>query len=303
MTAEHDQRHPPDDPAIRDEELSRIYRQGAREESPVALDEAILAASRRAVRSRPRPASGPFSGRWTVAVSLAAMLVLSVGLVTVFYRDFGVAPLTTPVQTPSPVVPTVTEAVEPDDAPQGRGTAADTLGKSVRRIAPAAPAPAPPARKKERTTLDESAATAIENGAGTAALRAVPTRRGTAPPRSQQEGIAYPAESAASGQSPQRLLLQQAAPANVATPMQGPGTPTSEPPAIDVAEESMTPAQRLDRIRALLTQERQEEARRALARLHARYPDYPLPEGMRALLEGSESAAEMHGTSDPDPQQ
>jgi hypothetical protein len=57
-----------------DEKLDRAYRALANEEPPASLDAAILAASRRAV-ARPSLAR-----RWAVPVSLAATLVLVVGV-------------------------------------------------------------------------------------------------------------------------------------------------------------------------------------------------------------------------------
>ena len=57
----------------RDDALARRYRASAREEPPAALDATIVAAARRAV-ARPR------SSRWAVPVSIAAVLMLAVGV-------------------------------------------------------------------------------------------------------------------------------------------------------------------------------------------------------------------------------
>lgn len=57
-----------------DDAISRRYRGMAREEPPATIDEAILAASRRAV------GAGPRRNRWAVPVSLAAVLVLGLGV-------------------------------------------------------------------------------------------------------------------------------------------------------------------------------------------------------------------------------
>lgn len=70
-----------------DEQLSSLYKQ-ARQDMPAAhLDEAILAAARRETASRPRPAYAPFSGSWRVPAALAAVLVLSVGLVNLMEHE------------------------------------------------------------------------------------------------------------------------------------------------------------------------------------------------------------------------
>ena len=59
-----------------DLEISSLY-ESAKSEQPTAdIDATILAASRRAVRSGPKPIA-PFSGRWQVPSALAACLVLA----------------------------------------------------------------------------------------------------------------------------------------------------------------------------------------------------------------------------------
>ena len=70
----------------RDAKLAALYRTAAREEPPPALDDAIRAAARRAVASRPQRASSSFIRSWRVPLSIAAVMVLSVSLVTVM-RD------------------------------------------------------------------------------------------------------------------------------------------------------------------------------------------------------------------------
>jgi len=65
----------------RDDAVSRRYRELPAEEPPRALDEAILAASRRAADSRPAPLVAPTGRkRWYVPLAAAAVIVLSIGL-------------------------------------------------------------------------------------------------------------------------------------------------------------------------------------------------------------------------------
>src|SRR5215831_3405502 len=71
-----------------DPKLSQRYRELPREEPPRALDEKILAASRRAVESRPAPLVAPTGRRrWYVPVAAAAVIVLSVAVVVHMDRD------------------------------------------------------------------------------------------------------------------------------------------------------------------------------------------------------------------------
>ncbi len=59
-----------------DTELSALYQSSSQEDPPQRLDDAVLAAARRHVKSRPHAIS-PFSRRWPVSAGLAAVLILS----------------------------------------------------------------------------------------------------------------------------------------------------------------------------------------------------------------------------------
>lgn len=71
----------------RDARLAALYRAAAQNEPPAALDAAIRAAARRAVSSKPRLAGSLFSRSWGVPVSIAAVIVLSVSIVTVIREE------------------------------------------------------------------------------------------------------------------------------------------------------------------------------------------------------------------------
>ncbi|HEC13521.1 MAG TPA: hypothetical protein ENI80_09795 [Acidiferrobacteraceae bacterium] len=64
-----------------DSGLSRVYAKAGEVTPPASLDTTILAASRRAVGSRPQLATSPFSRTWAIPASIAAVLMLSVGLI------------------------------------------------------------------------------------------------------------------------------------------------------------------------------------------------------------------------------
>lgn len=76
-----------------DSPLSRAYRETGREEPPAHLDAAILAQAKAAVGARRR------KPRWFMPLSLAATVVLSVGVVLLMSRE-GVTPV--PMETPLP---------------------------------------------------------------------------------------------------------------------------------------------------------------------------------------------------------
>ena len=77
-------------------EVSRRYRTEATQQPAKHLDEAILAASRKAVATKTRAVTGPIATNWYVPASLAAVVVLCVGLVFNIYQDSGHKLLTTP---------------------------------------------------------------------------------------------------------------------------------------------------------------------------------------------------------------
>ena len=71
----------------RDAGLMALYRAAAQDVPPAALDDAIRAAARRAVGARPRPAGFSFSRAWRMPLSIAAVMVLSVSIVTLMREE------------------------------------------------------------------------------------------------------------------------------------------------------------------------------------------------------------------------
>src|SRR3954469_15442227 len=62
----------------RDPQVSKAYRDLGAEEPPRALDDKILAASRRAAESRPAPLVVPTGRRWYFPLAAAAVIRLAV---------------------------------------------------------------------------------------------------------------------------------------------------------------------------------------------------------------------------------
>ena len=97
-----------------DPRLDRVYREMARDEPPPHVDAAILAAARREVGARPRPLASALR-KWRVPVSIAALVVLSVSLVTLVQEEGGdellnVAPGTAPAAKPAADLPSPASA-------------------------------------------------------------------------------------------------------------------------------------------------------------------------------------------------
>lgn len=78
----------PQQQSDRDDALAAAYRALPAELPPPALDDAIRAAARCAVSAGPQPAGAGFVRRWQMPMSIAAVLVLCVSLVTLM-RDEG----------------------------------------------------------------------------------------------------------------------------------------------------------------------------------------------------------------------
>jgi hypothetical protein len=76
----------PDNDGTRDAQLTAAYRAAAQDMPPPALDAAILAAARREVGARPRPAGFSFRA-WRGPLSVAAVVVLSVSLVMLMREE------------------------------------------------------------------------------------------------------------------------------------------------------------------------------------------------------------------------
>src|ERR1700682_5573220 len=94
-----------------DDNLARRYRELSREEPRAALDEAILAASRRAV------AKPSWSRRWAAPVSIAAVLVLAFGVTLEMQREEPGVESAPPLQRQAPLPAPFAPASPPTTGP------------------------------------------------------------------------------------------------------------------------------------------------------------------------------------------
>ncbi len=174
--------------------LSRAYSETPGEEPPPELDATILAEARRAVRDRPRLVPTPFARNWVVPASLAAILVLTVGLVRFTFKETGepVLPKTAPERRVESTLEEMRKresvdtlgAVEPGDA--GKPSAGQApLERKGNATDPAVPVAQDTAAVKSDVVTDEPPAAA-----------AVPLMKQRAaqdrPPARAQPGAASP---------------------------------------------------------------------------------------------------------------
>ena len=142
----------------RDPKVSEAYRELGAQEPPRALDDAILAAARRAAGARPAtlaaPAARGVRQRWYAPLATAALLVLAIAVTLNMQLERPGIESLAPQAVPPPaaekelVKETAQEPAKPVDAEEGkisRRKAADQPAPSV-AAAPAAPA-APAARE------------------------------------------------------------------------------------------------------------------------------------------------------------
>lgn len=211
----------------RDERVSAAYRGLGREEPPAGLDAAILAAARRPRR------------RWAVPVSIAAVVVLAVG-VTLRVQ------LERPEESqPVAMAPRVLEA-------------------------PATPPVAMSEAKKE--------------------ARAADARSGKPAPSTPAPQVAAPAP-APDAAAVQRLR-QAPAGASIAIGVRGTDAEVGVSAERSMARDDLligsspeTPEQWLERIARLRAEGKDHAADESLAEFKRRYPDYEIPEKMRARIE------------------
>jgi hypothetical protein len=279
----------------RDPRLDLLYRDTPRATPPPHLDAAIMAAARREVGARPRAFSLPLR-RWRVPVSIAAIVVLSVSLVTLVSEEGGESLLR---DERLPAAPPVARKVESPEQP-------------------ADPAKAPEARQRMPTTAPEAFSLRLDEGQAKAT--AVPRSATERDVRSSAEPAAKPDTGAAPqagvvgglfsnqlGESPVRAeadTAQRPAPSagvrgsSAADTAPRAAAPQPKPiaenrqytehararlekrPPVWQGLEREPPQKWLERLADLRKQGRTGEADELLAELKRRFPNYPLPSGL-----------------------
>jgi hypothetical protein len=246
-----------------DDRIARRYRELSREEPRAALDDAILAASRRAVAQRPMGAR-----RWAAPVSIAAVLVLAFGVTLEMQREEpGIA-----TTLPPPVVP----APAATPSPQSLSNAPSS----------AAPAPvAPPSPRPTHRAPEPMSPKAM------APIRAVPSHPAAQPSIEDSPAIpsAFPrattdaniAPAAPPADTPAPAANQQAAPpARMAPRMKAEAADAMQrsaaPAAQGAGEETID--RELERIARLRDEGRVDEADKALEQFRRDHPGYRIPE-------------------------
>jgi len=254
----------------RDDEIGRRYRELAREEPPRELDEAILAAARGELETRPAPLVAP-SGRrrWMFPVAAAAVIVLSAVITLQIQREQPDLELASAPPPPAPPAPSneAQAGARSQTAPQAEPPAApakrkDAEGeKELRRAQP---------RREERPALARTPASPpAQQAAPLASTAPAPSAQPPAladsvqpKPAEEKERLATERDAAAGAQALSRRAELSA----------------------KRADSAESPERMLERIAALRREGRQKEADELYAEFRRRFPDYRIPEAMREQI-------------------
>ena len=239
MSEERKEQRPLDDRLSGEEDLSVLYQQTEKELPPPNLDVTVLDAARQAVRFRPRRVYFFPSRTWVVPLSLAAALVVSLGVTQLLRREIAALPvssllLSAPASSPAPVVSEKDQVEEPalkssqplTDRQQGTLKFRANVPKEMESL------------KKEDTrgTSSSDLMSALEQRAETRELEGQEEKR----PRSRRLSLTPSPESAAR------------------------------------QEELLSPEQWLTKIKTLRRAGKHAEAEASLAAFKKKYPHYPL---------------------------
>jgi hypothetical protein len=290
--------------AERDARLDLLYREAGGEMPPARLDAAILAAAHREVGARPRPMSSTLR-RWRVPISIAAVVVLSVSLVTLVQEEGGdrltdIPPATLPPapdQEASPPAPAAMADPErhapqrrvPAVAPAPPPAAAASQPKKGEQSLPDLPAeaaPAPSARVRDdaaggsrgMAAGSPSSVEASRPGAQALERPAAAKEADTTMAGRLSSALKAPASSAA---TPVPSPVPQAAVPDQRRSMEPSGANFLQRPPIWSDLERQPPEKWLERIEELHQSARTAELNDLLAEFRKRFPAHPLPAWVR----------------------
>ena len=272
-----------EDGELQDRELTRLYREAAREQPSVELDARMLAAARAASRRAAAPAAASWLNSWRIPVALAATVLLSFTL-TLLVREGEDGRLAAPEQSIGA------------PRPAQNSTGAESMTRTVAPV-PAAPPSArlPPPVQGPARPRPAAPAAGGQTGTGPAASGGESTRQ-TAP--KADTFVADPAAGVAGNLSPERKAMRSApeAPASEgsrpaimkdqaarekarpeAAAMQ-PALSASAPERADRSAPAIRSAEQwLADIRKLKQEGKNAEAEAGLAEFRRRFPQYALP--------------------------
>lgn len=263
-----------------DPQLAALYRHGAEAEPPAHLDDAIRAAARREVAAGPRRAG---ARRWAMPVSLAAVLVLSVSVVTMM-REQGADRPESMIEPPA--VAMQSEVAKKEAAEPPTAMAQDAAAPKRRAaMPPPAEAPAVPFAQAEAPVpatapvLSGRAAEAEQGVADSRAktMAAESTNRAEEPAAARRDYALQPMQRSAP--APMADAAVGASSARPAAPAALAAGPAKAALWQDLVQEP--PEKWLRRIAELRRAGQTADAGALLAEFRRRFPDVRVPEDLR----------------------
>lgn len=260
----------------RDPKLSQAYRELGREEPPRALDDAILAAARRAEPTHPAPLLSPGVGpavrrSWYFPVAAAAVIMLSVGVVMHLQLEQpGIDGIQVAAEKAPPAPAPVAEASKPAPQPEAPKPEDTMIAKA-------------PAAAKREAARSQPAMEEVPKLSGSEASGASAGSLAPAPPAVASS----PAPSAAPAPAPARkpMAMQRAEEGMRDRADSAERQVLSEATAKRSQDAGETPEKWLERIAELRRAGRHDEADKALAEFRQRHPGYRIPEAMLERVE------------------
>ena len=276
-----------------DGQVARKYRELGAEEPPRALDDAILAAARRAAGAGPaRPAARAGFQRWQGPVAAAAVLVLAIAVTLNMQLERpGIQSIESPASRASapaaaPAVDELKLKADRELSPRAKdaGEAAPAVKQKTEKLAEAQSrlADQAPARQPEPAAAPPPAAAASPSAFAGRSDRSDEARNSAssvtgALARQTEERTARDAEARAPQVGAIQALAKRAEMEAKPAPAPAPAKAAAAPAA--AAERAMvdTPERELERIAELRRQDKHDEADKALAEFRKRYPEFKIP--------------------------
>ncbi|NOT56589.1 MAG: hypothetical protein HOP18_18480 [Deltaproteobacteria bacterium] len=263
--------HPPmTDLLPGEEQLSRLYQETTTEMPPPGLDAALIDAARQATRQKPRRVFFLASRKWTVPLSLAAALVITIGVARSLRHEMTLPPV---VAKPSAAAPRSSsdaradardetlakrreqEPVYRQEAPAAEPPLRESLEKMTASEPPASPAPQPALGMAQSAPADRQRV-----GEDVASRRQAPVRR------AEERAVAV------SPQVPESTILSAPAPQEERK--------AEEAKKEALSSSDVSPQEWIAKIKKLRHAGNLVEAEANLKAFKQRYPTYPIEKAL-----------------------